>query len=98
MLKMDAVKKILALMLPSCRKAAELQSEALDGRLPVSRRFGLWFHLLLCKWCRDYGEQLRFLSHAAHDQPDHLVEAASQKLSDEARERIKTRLRTERQD
>ena len=53
------------------------------------RKFGLQFHLLLCKWCRRYGQQIRFLRRAAHDHPDQLQEAAPQNLSPEARERIK---------
>ncbi len=95
---MDLVKKILALMLPSCRKAAQLQSEALDGRLPISRRFGLWFHLLICKWCRDYGEQLKFLNQMARHEPDKAVEVLPQGLSSEARERMKAKLRAEGKD
>ena len=80
-------------LLPTCRQAARMQSDALDQPLPTAKRFGLWLHLLMCKWCRRYGRQIRFLSRAARDQPDKLAEAGPQALSDEARERIKQSLR-----
>ncbi len=80
-------------MLLSCRDASRLQSEALDKELSLSKRLGLSLHLVICKWCRRYGKQIRFLRHAAHEHPENLSEAVPQKLSPEARERIKQRLR-----
>jgi hypothetical protein len=75
-----------------CREASCSQSESLDHRLPLAKRVGLWLHLLLCRWCRRYGKQIRFLRVAAHEHPEELEEAAPQKLSSEARDRIKRRL------
>jgi hypothetical protein len=69
-----------------------MQSEALDHRLCLSKRVGLRLHLLICRWCRRYGKQVRFLREAAHEHPENLAEAAPQKLSAEARERMKGRL------
>jgi hypothetical protein len=93
------LKKISALLksgfytlLPTCRDASRLQSEALDQQLSFSKRLGLSLHLLICKWCRRYGKQIRFLRDAAHKHPENLSEAVPQKLSNEARERIKRRL------
>jgi hypothetical protein len=76
-----------------CREAARAQSEMLDHPLPTARRLGLRLHVFICKWCRRYGKQIRFLREAARDHAEDLVEANPQKLSDEARERIKRRLR-----
>lgn len=89
----SALKRGFATLMPSCRDAARLQSVALDGKLAWVKRLGLCFHLLMCKWCRRYGKQIRFLHHAASEHPDNLVEAVPQSLSPEARERIKQRLR-----
>jgi len=50
-------------------------------------------HLLICKWSRRYGKQIRFLRDAAHEHPDNLSDAVPQRLSDEARERIKRNLK-----
>jgi len=82
---------------PGCKTATRLQSEALDGKLPLRQRFGLRVHLLLCKWCRRYGKQITFLRNAAHGHPDEMAEPAPQKLSGEARERIKQRLHTNKE-
>jgi hypothetical protein len=100
--KMQPVKKIIELvknglrtLSPTCRDASRLQSEALDGKLSFSKRLGLAMHLLICKWCRRYGKQVRFMRDAAREHPDNLSEAVPQKLSTEARERIKRRLQSE---
>jgi hypothetical protein len=92
----DAFKTGVCTFLPSCRDASRLQSEALDKKLSVPRRIGLFLHLLICKWCRRYGRQIRFLREAAQEHPEHLAEAVPQRLSAEARERIKRRLETEK--
>ena len=76
----------------NCREASRAQSEQLDHPLPRATRLGLWLHLLMCKWCRRYGGQIRFLRHAAHEHHEELTDAAPQKLSPAARERIKQRL------
>ena len=78
----------------TCRDASRLQSEALDKDLSFLQRLGLALHLMICKWCRRYGRQVRFLREAAHEHPENLSEAVPQKLSAEARERIKQRLRS----
>jgi hypothetical protein len=82
---------------PSCKAATRLQSEALDHKLPLRQRFGLRVHLMLCKWCRRYGKQITFLRDAAHEHPDELAEPVPQKLSNEARERIKQRLQADKE-
>ncbi len=85
----------LRALLPTCREVTRIQSDALDQSLTTSQRFGLRLHLLICKWCRRYGRQIRFLRQAAHDHPDEMIESVPQKLSDEARERIRQRLQKE---
>ena len=82
---------------PTCKEAVRLQSVALDRGLTPSERFGLRLHLLLCKWCRAYGKQVRFLHSAAkecahasaHDHP-----SSQPALSSEACERIKRSLQS----
>jgi hypothetical protein len=84
-----------AALSPNCREASRAQSEQLDHPLPRTTRVGLWLHLRLCKWCRRYGRHLHFLRAAAHDHPEKFTEAAPEKLSAEAAERIKRRLHEE---
>jgi hypothetical protein len=87
--------KGIAMLSPSCKEASRLQSQALDRKLSLVQRMGLRMHLLLCKWCRRYGKQIRFLHDAAREHPDELTEPARQRLSQNARQRIKQRLQAE---
>ncbi|MFO1475302.1 MAG: zf-HC2 domain-containing protein [Verrucomicrobiota bacterium] len=91
---MKFLAKILAELSPNCREATRLQSLGLDRSLTFRERFGLRIHLLLCRWCRRYGKQIRFLRDAAHTHPDELVEPSPHRLSEEARDRIKNTLKT----
>ena len=77
---------------PSCKEATRLQSEALDRPLRPRQRIGLRIHLLLCKWCRRYGEQIGFLRSVAHENEKHEPGLPPQPLRPGARERIKRRL------
>lgn len=81
---------------PTCRDASRLQSEALDRPLRTPQRIGLRIHLFLCRWCRRYGSQLRFLRQAAQKSPHPLPDPApNDLLSSEARERMQRLLRSE---
>jgi hypothetical protein len=79
----------------NCREASRAQSDALEAPLPPAKRVGLWIHLLLCKWCRRYGRQLRLLHCAAHEHAAQLAETGPEKLPADARARIKQRLQEE---
>ena len=90
-----ALKSGFRTVMPTCRQVTRRQSDALDRRLSLPKRFGLRLHLLLCGWCRRYGKQIRFLRQAAHEHPDELNEATPRRLSSEARERLKRTVRNE---
>jgi hypothetical protein len=92
---LKTLNRVAAALSPNCRQASRLQSRAMDSKLPVLQNFGLKIHLVLCKWCRRYGRQIRFLRDAAHDHPEELVKPLHQGIPDEARERIKRRLDAE---
>jgi hypothetical protein len=83
----------LAELSPSCKTAARLQSEALDHKLTFRQQLGLRVHLVLCKWCSRYGKQIAFIHEAARLRPDEMAQSVPQKISDEARERIRKQLR-----
>ncbi len=80
---------------PSCQKTAELLSDTMDRPLPLSQRFSLRLHFILCAWCQRYGMQLRLLRRAMRHLAQHL-EAPSvllePSLSPAARERLKRAL------
>jgi hypothetical protein len=90
---MNWLSKTLGALAPNCKEAIRLQSEALDHPLPPARRLGLRIHLALCVWCSRYGKQIRFLRSAALD-CDH---APEQKLSAEAKSRIKRAIEKDKQ-
>lgn len=79
---------------PTCKEATRLQSDALDQSLPWRQRFGLFLHLLICKWCRRYGRHLGFLRTAAKKCAE-LEPEPVEKLSPAARERIRQALKGE---
>ena len=89
-----ALARAASLLSPSCKQASRLQSESMDRPLTFFENFGLRIHLLLCKWCRRYGKQLKFLQNAAHQCEEHIEATPAQKLSPEARERIKQKLQS----
>jgi len=76
------------MLVPSCRQAARLQSQALDGKLPFFSWLGLKMHLLVCRWCRRYGKQIRLLRRLAQDD-DPRLRVMPHQLSSEARQRLK---------
>jgi len=90
-----ALKTGFRTLMPTCQQVSRLQSDALDQPLSLPKRFGLRLHLLVCKWCRRYGRQIRFLRRAIHERPDAVNEATPRTLSPEARERFKRALRNE---
>ncbi len=94
---LKALAGCLAALSPNCKEASRLQSAALDHRLPLIERAGLRVHLLLCRWCRRYGRQIRFLHHATREHPDKLAETTAATLPAAARERIKQTLKAEQE-
>src|SRR5262245_3408619 len=89
---LSKLSRVISIISPSCKEATRLQSLAFDRKLSILERAGLRLHLVLCGWCRRYGRQLKFLRSAAHQCDEHEHPDLPQRLSPEARERIKHRL------
>ncbi len=45
----------------SCKNASQLISKSLDGPLTIQERFALKLHLLICKYCKRFSQQLQTL-------------------------------------
>ena len=75
----------------NCEKAARLSSESHDRQLTLRERVSLRFHLMGCRLCSRYTHQLKFLRGAC----EHIDEepAGNAQLSDDARDRIRQRLK-----
>jgi hypothetical protein len=82
-------------LLPTCKQAARLQSDALDRRPCLSQRIGLRLHLVLCRWCRRYGRQIAFLRVIGKRCAEERDQMPVPSLSTEARDRIRRRLELE---
>jgi hypothetical protein len=78
----------------TCKEVSELASQSLDRQLRLTERIGLRVHLMYCRLCSRYVRQLRFMhkATASIDQHEGSDEGQS-KLSTEARNRIRQRLR-----
>jgi Mn-dependent DtxR family transcriptional regulator len=68
----------------NCEKASQLASRAMDEKLSFRQNMALKLHLLLCRSCSNFTQQLNFLREAAR----HSGKRIEFKLADEARRRI----------
>jgi hypothetical protein len=74
----------------NCKKVTQLLSEALDRNLPLYQRMGMRIHLMMCKFCSRYKEQLLFLRKTAHLYSESCEDSnLSIQLSPEVGKRIK---------
>jgi len=78
----------------SCKEVTLLASKAMDTRLGWRERWAVRLHLLYCRGCRRFSEQIQFLRRVAR-QPGALL-AGDTCLSEAARSRIRTTLQGER--
>lgn len=74
----------------SCKDVSHLATQALDRKLTLAERWGMWLHLSICAACRRFERQIALLHRAMsrlRNQP-----AASGTLPDEAKARIRRTL------
>jgi len=79
----------------TCKQVSELISQGLDQHLTFTERMGVRIHLLMCRTCTQYKNQLRFIRQAMRQlsQDAECGNHAAIPLSPEARERIKNALK-----
>jgi len=81
----------------TCEEATRLMSESLDRKLPIGKRIGLRMHLLMCRLCPRFWRQMLLLRNAANqyrEEKEREVLSPSDRLSLEAKEKIKQALKT----
>jgi len=71
----------------SCKKVSALISESMDRKLPLYKRMGIQFHLMMCALCRRYRKQL-LLIQSVFQEGGRQGESSCDVLSAAARERI----------
>ena len=79
----------------TCKEAAQLLSDSLERKLPLRQRIALRIHLLMCKLCPRFREQILFLKKNLNQfrlegEGEQLL--TSESLSAEARGRIQRAL------
>lgn len=82
--------------LPTCKDVSRLASDDLERELSFRERWGLRLHLWVCRNCRRFLQQLRFLRRASRQALQEQALPGRLTLSGEARDRIKKGLGSER--
>lgn len=55
------MRRLMHILMPDCRKATFLIEKGNDIPLPVKDKWQLHLHLSMCRGCRNYAKQNRFL-------------------------------------
>jgi hypothetical protein len=86
-------------MMINCKESAIRSSELWDRRIKGIRKLELWYHLLICRFCRLYDKQIRFLGklsgligEASEQPPSACDKASGDGLSEDTKARIKEKL------
>ena len=87
-----AVRYWLLRTLPACQQTVETISQSMERRLSLRESIKLKLHLWICVWCQWYVEHLQLIRDTARAQA---TEPSSATLSNEARERIRRRLKNQ---
>ena len=78
-----------------CRDISEKISKSMDTALPVRYRIAVWLHLRMCRYCTRFRQQLILLRAAGRSMRNgYSEEDAAETLSEEAKARIREKLRT----
>lgn len=80
----------------SCEKIAALISLSMDKQLPLYKRMGIRFHLMMCALCRRYQKQLFFIR-SILGQDENADDHPCEMLPEDARERIEKKLNEEKE-
>lgn len=72
----------------TCKHASQLISQSLDRRLTMRERWSLKLHLLICRFCRRFSDQLMQLKLEVRQQIIAVENDENMKLSQSARKKI----------
>jgi hypothetical protein len=78
-----------------CQDVSRKISQSLDEELPLGQRMAIRIHLMMCRYCALFYRQLVLLRKMSrHMDPDQPSGESHDKLSAEAKTRIKDKLRS----
>lgn len=73
----------------NCRRIARLVSESMDHSLPLNQRMGVRFHLMMCRHCGRYEQQLHRLRRLARRRADSDASSPSASLDEQSKNRLR---------
>lgn len=80
----------------NCKESALRSSELRDRKLGGKRKLELWYHLMICRFCRIYDKHIKVLGKVSHligeascGIADDVPAASHLRLSESAKTRIK---------
>ncbi len=74
-----------------CKQVIDLASQNQDDQVPTVQQWRMKLHLMICKTCRRYMQQLEFIGKATGQWVNHYQDIT---LSDNARQRILEKLKS----
>lgn len=86
----------MKLWLFNCEKIARMVSDSMDQDLPYGKRMGIRLHLMMCRYCTRFAQQLKQLRTAIQAGADD--ELPPQSLDDKVKQRMRRNIDENRQD
>lgn len=78
-----------------CQDVSQKVSQSMDARLPLLQRMAIRIHLTMCRYCARVHRQLTLLRTMSRlEDRDHATEGDHERLSEIAKTRIKSKLRS----
>ena len=75
-------------MLLSCKKASQIISQSLDKKLTAKERFSLNLHLVICKYCKRFSQQMQSIRVALKQSTSAIESDDSINMSSETKKRL----------
>ncbi len=72
----------------SCKDASQIISQSLDRQLTMRERFALKLHLIICKYCKQFSQQIHSISVALKLAASHIENDGTIKMPSSAKKRI----------
>ncbi len=76
----------------NCKEVSQCISDAQESPLPLSKKFGVYIHCLICEACVNYNKHLKFMRKAIISAKDKVSMKPDIGVSDSARNRIRQQL------
>ena len=79
---------------PTCPEVTRILSLEMEKKLPLMMRLKLRIHYLMCSFCERYMKQLKYIREVSREFPEKIGEVSNATLPPDAKERIKSTLRS----